>query len=209
MLEKPLNTIFIVKQVCNRKFHAKSLPLPCTSFTYEPRCLLIGQRCFLFLQNLFILKRPASPVYHRRHKQIVILSIEGLLLILLFIMMMFAMAPFNEQFGEDDIPFLEIALICKMAWDLFSVTSIVGFELGGFLAVVRVEYLRGHIGEKRFADGIVRPNSLFILRAFLRRLLIGPSFLYFPPTPDDVPRLTKVFASTVYRIILFKEIFLT
>jgi hypothetical protein len=37
MFEYPLNAIFIVKQLCDWKFHARSLPLHGTSFTYEPK----------------------------------------------------------------------------------------------------------------------------------------------------------------------------
>jgi hypothetical protein len=36
MLEDPFNAIFIVKQFCDWKFHASSLPLYRTSFTHEP-----------------------------------------------------------------------------------------------------------------------------------------------------------------------------
>ena len=152
----------------------------------------------MFLVNLFFLKHPSSSHSHRRYNQIAILIIGDILLVLLFVLMTVAITPIDEQFGEEDIPFLEIAMIGRMARDFFSDASILVFELVGFLAVVRVEYLRGHIGEKRFADGIVRPNSLFIFARFLRRFLIGPSFLCFLSTPDGVPRLTKVFSFTVY-----------
>lgn len=37
ILEYPLNTVFIVKQLCDWKFHTKSLSLYCTSFTHEPK----------------------------------------------------------------------------------------------------------------------------------------------------------------------------
>jgi integrase len=36
MLKEPHGTIFFVKEFCDWKFHARSLPLPCTSFTHEP-----------------------------------------------------------------------------------------------------------------------------------------------------------------------------
>jgi len=105
-------------------------------------------------------------------------------LILLFTLMTVAITPIDEQLGEDDIPFLEIAMIYRMMRHFFSSISIVGFEFGWGLAAVRLEYLRGHIGEKRFAEQIVRPNILFILRAFLRRLLIVPSFPCFLFAPQ-------------------------
>lgn len=119
----------------------------------------------MFLVNLFFLKHPSSSHSHRRYNQIAILIIGDILLVLLVVLMTVAITPIDEQFGEEDIPFLEIG---RMARDFFSDASILVFELVGFLAVVRVEYLRGHIGEKRFADRIVRTNSLFILRAFFK-----------------------------------------
>ena len=104
-----------------------------------------------------------------------------MLLVLLFTLMTFAMAPFDEQFGEDDSSFMEIGMIYRTARDFFSGASIVGFELGVFLAIVRLEYLRGHIGEKRLADRLVGPNIHLSCALFLRRLLIGPSFLFLSP----------------------------
>jgi len=43
MLEDPLNAMFVVKQFCDWKFHARSLPLRRTSFTYEPNELVKGR----------------------------------------------------------------------------------------------------------------------------------------------------------------------
>lgn len=40
MFEYPRNPIFIVKQFCDWKFHARSLPLHGTSFTDEPNRLI-------------------------------------------------------------------------------------------------------------------------------------------------------------------------
>jgi len=57
MLEKPLNAIFIVKQVCDRKFHAKSLPLPRTSFTYEPTHYGLGAVNYHSGETVVIIRR--------------------------------------------------------------------------------------------------------------------------------------------------------
>lgn len=120
----------------------------------------------MFLQRLSFLKSQSSSPSHGSHKQIGFLHIGGIFLVLLFIMATVATTPFNEQFDENDIPLLEMAMIFGMIWDFFSDTSKAGFGLGAGLAVVRSEHLRGHIGEKRFADGIVRANDLFILHVF-------------------------------------------
>ena len=41
MFEYPLNAIFIVEQFCDWKFHAYSLTLHRTSFTYEPSFFIL------------------------------------------------------------------------------------------------------------------------------------------------------------------------
>jgi hypothetical protein len=94
--------------------------------------------------------------------------------------MAFGIRPIDEPFGEDDIPFLEIAIISRMMREFFSNATILDFEFGWWgLAAIRLEYLRGHIGEKRFTYGIARPNSLFILSDFLKAAPFRAVFFVF------------------------------
>jgi hypothetical protein len=76
----------------------------------------------------------------------------GFLLIFLLILMSFVLAPSLGDFDDDGFPELEGGPIRWLTRHLFFGSLSLGFTLGVFAAILRLEYLTGHIGEKRPAD---------------------------------------------------------
>ena len=78
-----------------------------------------------------------------------VLIFGGMVLLLLFTLTSFALASSGDQFDEDEFPFLEIAGFQAISG--FSCLSLltIGFELGVLFTILRLEFLKSHIGEKR------------------------------------------------------------
>lgn len=71
-----------------------------------------------------------------------------MLFILLFTVASFALASSVEQVDEDDPSFLDLGNLAGVTgYILFATLSLCAIEV--IFAVLRLEYLRGHIGEKR------------------------------------------------------------
>jgi hypothetical protein len=94
--------------------------------------------------------------------------------------MSLALAIFEERFEENNQSLLEISAVTSFVGHLSSGSLLLGCELRAFASIMRFEYLKGHIGEKRFADSMLNHNSSF-WRALLRRLYIEPSSLFLTP----------------------------
>jgi hypothetical protein len=90
----------------------------------------------------------------------------GLLLIFLFISMSFVLAPAWGEFEDDGSPELEGGPVTWLTRHFFFGSLSMGFTLGVFAAILRLEYLTGHIGEKRPADRMTKLIKLFLQSRF-------------------------------------------
>jgi len=101
------------------------------------------------------------------------LIIAGFIFILLLTMMNFALVSFGEQldFDPDDLGFMELGTINTILARFFFAALVLCFELGVFATTLRLEYLRGHIGEKRPADRMTKFSKTFIQACFVTTAL--------------------------------------
>jgi len=87
---------------------------------------------------------------------------------------------------------------------------LLGLELGVFVATMRLEYLKSHIGEKRSASPIVDVSNLSLFARFSKTALFYSAVFFVPSAlfVEDVNRLIKVFRSRLIYPISSKERFL-
>ena len=111
---------------------------------------------------------PSLPVPHSRN-----LILVCVILVLLFSLLILALPAFEEQFEEDDTSFLEIDTSRHFARDFFSKSDDLGVVLGLLSEIFRLEYLKGHIGEKRPVDSQIKfsltIHMLFCVAALVHR----------------------------------------
>jgi hypothetical protein len=139
----------------------------------------------------------------------------GVVFILLSILMSFALVQLEELFDYEDISLIGGDIVIWATISLFSRPLPLGLELGVFTTIMRLEYLRGHIGEKRFASWAIRTNNLSLFARFSKTTLFYSAvfFLFSVPVPLGGNDLTKVFRSTlIYPVsskvnFLFMEVF--
>ena len=133
----------------------------------------------MFLKNSYFFDCFPRRKTHNRNSKVATLVTWGLVFILLLTVISLAFIPGGELFEYDDLPFTESN---TAAWAImpFPIISSSSFELGIFAMILFFEYLRSHIGEKRFAGWMMELNNSSFF-AFLGRLFIEPSFLVFLP----------------------------
>jgi len=121
----------------------------------------------------------------------------------------FALAPAWDEFDDDDFSLLEGNTISWITRDLFFVSLSLGFELGVFATILRLEYLTSHIGEKRPADLIIKLTSSLIQARFAMTALLNSAVILFSGSfPHGVMRQTYVSRSILMYPISSQENFL-
>ena len=112
----------------------------------------------MFLKNLYFFDRLISRKIHKRNNKVTILFTWGLVVILLLTGISLAFMQCGELFEFDDLPTPESN---TTAWAIipFPIMSSSAFELGIFAMILFFEYLRSHIGEKRFAGWMIELNN--------------------------------------------------
>ena len=118
------------------------------------------------LENLSFFECLSSDTFDKSWARIIILVFGGLLLIILFILMSFVLAPAWGDFDDDGFSELDGGPITGLTRHLFFGSLSLGFTLGVFAAILRLEYLTGHIGEKRPADRMTKLIKAFIQACF-------------------------------------------
>jgi hypothetical protein len=150
----------------------------------------------LFPKKLCFIERLSDRLYENNN-QITTLLIGGLVFILLFALMSFAIVQLEETFEHDDIsPMGDLTGSWPMEY-LSPKSLPLGLELGVFVTIMRLEYLRSHIGEKRSASPIMNGSNLSLFARFSKTALFYSAvfFILSALFVDDVNRLTKVFHS--------------
>jgi hypothetical protein len=113
--------------------------------------------------------------------------------------MSFALVQLEELFDYEDLSLLGGDIVIWAILFLFSISLLVELELGVFTTVMRLEYLRGHIGEKHFASRAIRTNNLSLFERFLKTALFYRAVfsIFSASFVDGGNRLTKIFRSTL------------
>jgi hypothetical protein len=128
----------------------------------------------LFLKNLSFFER--LPIYrsYKSSNRITLLATWGLVLILVFTIIGLMIVQADEPFDYDDVSLIGEDLSGWRLEYLFSLSFPVGLELGVFAAIMRLEYLKSHIGEKR-SDSKALNAGLWD-----GSISMEPSFRFFP-----------------------------
>jgi len=117
----------------------------------------------LFSKNLCFFERQSSEKSQNSNSRISALIVVGMVLILLFAQMSFAFLQSSELLDYDDLSATEGSPATWPMGYLFPGSLVIGLGLGIYAAVMRLELLKSHIGEKRSAGPFVSGNhsSLF------------------------------------------------
>jgi hypothetical protein len=106
----------------------------------------------------------------------------GVVFILLFTLMSFALIQMEESFDHDDISLMGGNTTTWSVRYLFSGSFLLGFELGVFATIMRLEYLTSHIGEKRSASWTMGVNNSSLFARFSVTVLFHRTvFSFFLP----------------------------
>lgn len=137
----------------------------------------------MFLAHDSFIDSGYSKKTHHNLNRLAVLIMGGLVLVLLLTLLGLAMAPLGEQLDNDDSSFLALVTTNGSIGRLFSVSMLLGLELGVFVTIMRLEYLQSHIGEKRPSNQTVKSNKFsfhgfFSLTALWYRAVF---FLFFLP----------------------------
>jgi hypothetical protein len=130
--------------------------------------------------------------------------------------MSFALVQLEELFDYEDISLMGGDVVIGIIISLYSRPRPLGLELGVFTTIMRLEYLRGHIGEKRLASWAVRTNNLSLFRQLLKTALFYSAVfsIFSAPFVDRMNKLARIYCSTLIYpvsskvIFLFQEVFL-
>ncbi|RPI95173.1 MAG: hypothetical protein EHM40_04150 [Chloroflexi bacterium] len=163
----------------------------------------------MFAENLCFFER-LSDKFKENNNRSITLAIWVLVFILLFTLMSFALVEVEEVLEYDDI-FLMGDVTASWPMEYPSPKSLpLGLELGVLMTIMRLEYLRSHIGEKRSASSVMNGSNLSLFARFSKTALFYSAvfFVLLALFVDDVNRLTKVFHSRLIYPILSKERFL-
>ena len=127
----------------------------------------------MFIKNLFFFDRSTSGKSNRRNNEITSLFNGGLVFILLLTLISLAFMQSGQLFEDGSFPFTESSLV---PWTvmLFSLMSASVFSISLVL-----KCLQSHIGEKRFADGIIELNSSPFIAQFSVTALYKAVFFVF------------------------------
>ncbi|HEY9528138.1 MAG TPA: hypothetical protein VIR02_13680 [Anaerolineales bacterium] len=93
-----------------------------------------------------LLSRPTP----KNNSQITILLIGGVILVLLFTLLVLALPALVETIEENSTLFLEMDISAWFTEASVAASLHLGLEMAVFFLIMRLEYLKGHIGEKRF-----------------------------------------------------------
>jgi len=123
--------------------------------------------------------------------------VGGLIFVLLFSAISFAVVQAEESFDYDDISLMGGDAVTQSLGYFALGSLLLGLELRVLVIIMRLEYLRGHIGEKRFASRAIRTNNLSLFERLLKTALFYSAVfsIFSAPFVDDVNRLIKVFRS--------------
>lgn len=112
-----------------------------------------------------------------------------MVLILLVTLACFALAASGDQFEEDDLSFLQIDSFSQFHNYLYLISLPIGLALGILFRILRLEFLKSHIGEKRPAPAGRRLGFTWMLcllqTAFTR--LCNAVFLLLRPGRVEAP----------------------
>jgi len=132
------------------------------------------KRCVLFLKKLFFFERLPLSKSHQINKRIILLILLGMLFVLTLTLWSFTFV----EFEYDDLPSIEGSAITGIKVFFAPESFLSGFRLAVFAAILLVEYLRSHIGEKRFSDGAAALGHPFSTVSFLTTAPVEPSFVF-------------------------------
>jgi hypothetical protein len=107
----------------------------------------------------------------------VALIVGGIILLLLATLLSFALASPEDLFDQDDLSIFESSTLVWLARHCLAPFLLLGVTISVNFAVMRLEFLSCHIGEKRLHDSIVRNISPFRF-PISGRLSIEPSFSF-------------------------------
>ncbi len=98
--------------------------------------------------------------------------------------------------------------VCALGYLLVASFSL-GLELGVFTTAMRLEYLKGHIGEKRFASEAINTNGPSLFARFSVTVLFYGTVFSISPAPlvDNVNRLSRIFRSILIQPVSSKTNF--
>ena len=109
-----------------------------------------------------------------------ILIIGGVVLVLLFTLLTLALPALEETFPEDHTSFLEMGIFPWFTGHSVAASLHGGLELLVLNMIMRLEYLRGHIGEKRFVHSRAQfKASAFQVQFCVAALFYRAVFLFF------------------------------
>ena len=124
------------------------------------------------LPILKVFERWSSKHPHHSNNLATVLIIGGMVLILFLTIASFALTSSGEQFDDDDAPFFEIGSFSGFHNDLYFGSLQVGLELGILFVLLRLEFLKSHIGEKRPSPAArsieIAPSSCLMKTALAR-----------------------------------------
>jgi hypothetical protein len=113
----------------------------------------------LSLPTVRVLERLLSSSTHKNNSQMTILIIGGVILVLLFTLLIFALPALVETLEENSTAFLELDIFAWFTEASVAASLHLGREMAVFLLIMRLECLEGHIGEKRFDDSRIQFNN--------------------------------------------------
>ena len=151
------------------------------------------------LQPAWFFERFLSKKPDQNNNAITGLILGVFILLLLLTLINFALASMGEQFefDEDDLGLLDLDTLQPILAHLYFAALILGFEPGVFPTILRLEYLRSHIGEKRPASAIIQVNhSLFRVLFPWTALFLMPSFYLFYAEGNTSNRVGQVLAGS-------------
>ena len=119
----------------------------------------------MFLKNLCFFDCLASGKIHNRNNKATLLFTWGLIFILLLSVIGLAFIQYGELFEFDDF---RSTASSAVAWAIrpFLIMPSSAFELGILVMILFFEYLRSHIGEKRFAGWMIELNNSSFYASF-------------------------------------------
>ena len=97
---------------------------------------------------------------------------------MLFVLMLTLLSFAFVEFEYEDLPSIEGSAITGIKVFFAPESFLSGFRLAVFAGILLFEYLRSHIGEKRFSDGAIALGHPFSMVSFLTTALVEPSFVF-------------------------------
>ena len=154
--------------------------------------LQVHYRCTLSSKNLYFFERWSLDRFHSNPKSTTLLM-WALLLVFLFVTISFALVPSWEEFDDDAFHLLQVPIIWTTAHLFFGALSL-GFQLGVFAIIMRLEHLASHIGEKRPADVTSKINKSVIRACLIMTALFDSVVIFIILSPLGVVRQPKSLA---------------